>query len=108
MGKGISSYHQEELQEIIDPNETSIIFTKMVTEDLIILAIGRSQEGNERGLVEKLQQVIDLSRSTLIIGDMNICNKRKPTNQLKTYLEKEDFQSILNQATHIGGGHLDS
>ena len=47
-----------------------------------------------------------MSKSTLVIGDMNICNKKEPNNELKTFLEQKKFRQIITQATHIEGGHL--
>ena len=47
-----------------------------------------------------------MSKSTLVIGDMNICNKKQQNNELKTFLENKNFRQLITQATHIGGGHL--
>ena len=38
---------------------------------------------------------------------MNVCNKKTPNNKLKSFLEEKLFIQIVNQATHIEGGHLD-
>ena len=38
---------------------------------------------------------------------MNICNKEKPENKLKRYLEDIGFELIVRKATHIDGGHID-
>jgi hypothetical protein len=37
---------------------------------------------------------------------MNICNKKKSQNKLKTYLEDKTFKQIIKKATHIDGGHI--
>jgi hypothetical protein len=48
-----------------------------------------------------------MSKSTLVIGDMNICNKKNPENELKTFLEGNNFKQIVKKATHIDGGHIE-
>ena len=47
-----------------------------------------------------------MSKSTLIVGDMNICNKKMAANDLRKYLEGKKFKQVINTATHIEGGHL--
>ena len=58
-------------------------------------------------LVSKLLDIIDLSKSTLVVGDINMCNRKRPVNVLKTFLEELGFTESIRQATHIDGGHLD-
>ena len=43
----------------------------------------------------------------LIIGDMNLCNKQVPNNALRSYLEGENFQLVIKEATYIEGSHID-
>ena len=38
---------------------------------------------------------------------MNLCNKEKPNNLLRKHLIDKTFQPIINEATHIEGGHID-
>ena len=66
----------------------------------------RSTDGDLGRLVNKLEDIINISKSTLVIGDMNVCNKKMPTNELRKFLEDKDFKQVINKATHIEGGHL--
>ena len=75
-------------------------------EDLDIITVYRSTDGNLGRLVNKLEDIINISKSTLVIGDMNICNKKMPTNELRKFLEDKTFKQVINKATHIEGGHL--
>ena len=43
----------------------------------------------------------------MIIGDMNICNKKYPKNSLKTFLEDKNFTQIITSPTHLDGGFID-
>ena len=49
---------------------------------------------------------MNMSKSTLVIGDMNLCNKKQPNNELNTFLEQTTFRQMITQATHLEGGHL--
>ena len=48
-----------------------------------------------------------MSKSTLVIGDMNIFNKKNPENELKTFLEDNKFKLMVKKPDHIDGGHID-
>ena len=82
------------------------LITKKHSHDIDIISIYRSREGSLSSLVEKLELIINMSKSTVVIGDMNICNKKEPENELKTYLEEKKFKQIIKKATHIDGGHI--
>ena len=57
-------------------------------------------------LIQNIQNIIDWSKSTLIIGDMNICNKKMENNEFRKFLEERAFKQIINEDTHIDGGHI--
>ena len=57
-------------------------------------------------LIQKIKDIINFSRSTLIIGDLNICNKKMEQNEFRKFLEEHAFKQIINKATHIDGGHI--
>ena len=46
--------------------------------------------------------MINFNKSTLVIGDMNVCNKKKPENELRN----KKFTQIIKYGTHIDGGHI--
>ena len=68
------------------------------------MSVYRSFAGN---LTEKLVKLIDKKKCVLIIGDFNICTKKKPNNTVTTMLISQNFISLLNEATHIEGGYID-
>ena len=78
----------------------------MDSEDIDVIVIYRSKEGSLKELISKLQNLISLSKTTLVIGDMNICNMEKPNNLLNTYLTSKTFKQIVLTATHISGNLL--
>ena len=106
-GKGLAIFYKQGIQHIQDQNGENIDLSTVVTADLDIIAIYRGSEGCLKTLLKKLEDLINFSKTTVVIGDMNVCNSEKPNNLLKTYLEGKSFKLIVNKATHIGGGHLD-
>ena len=78
----------------------------MESDDLDIISIYRSKDGSFSTLVKKLEDIIVTSKSTIVIGDINICNKKEPENKLRTFLKDKNFKQIIEKATHIDGGHI--
>ena len=105
-GRGLALFSKPNYKKIIDHNEKNIDITKIESKDMDVIAIYRSENGCVVSLIIKLQEIINYSKSTLIVGDMNICNKKMEQNQLRTFLEGKAFNQIVNKATHIDGGHI--
>ena len=106
-GKGLAIYFKIDTENIIDYNEDKINITKLKSDELDIIAVYRSEGGSMDELVSKLLDILDLSKSTLVVGDINMCNRKRPVNVLKTFLDELGFTETIRQATHIDGGHLD-
>ena len=71
-GKGLAIFNKPEFKHIADHNQKDINITKIESDDLDVIAIYRSKEGSLSKLISKLHDIINMSKSTLIIGDMNI------------------------------------
>ena len=106
-GKGIAAFYKQEFRHTRDLNEENISITKLESIDMDVIAVYRSQDGNLPALIDNLQELINFNKTTLIIGDMNICNMEKPKNKLRMYLEDKSFKQIIKRATHIEGCHID-
>ena len=105
-GKGLPIFYKDEYGDVSDHNEENADITKIESEDIDVIAIYRSKEGSLVSLIKKVQHIINYSKSTLILGDMNICNKKMERNEFKNFLEGKGFKQIINKATHIDGGHI--
>jgi hypothetical protein len=105
-GKGLAIFSKSAYELNGNHNEENINISKIKSDDLDIIAIYRSKDGCLSTLVNKLEDLINLGKSTLVIGDMNVCNKKNPENKLRKYLEEKKFKQIINKATHIDGGHI--
>ena len=40
----------------------------------------------------------------ILIGDFNICPKRKPANEVSSFLSRQKFNQLVTLPTHIDGG----
>ena len=105
-GKGLAIFYKEEDKNIFDHNEENIDITKIESEEIDVIAIYRSQEGSVVSLIQKVKDIINFSKSTMIIGDLNICNKKMEQNDFRKFLDEHAFEQIINKATHIDGGHI--
>ena len=72
--------------------------------DLAIITVYRSQEEPPFWAAHFLKEFINLEKTTLIVGDFNICPKRKPTNDLTSFLSRQLFKQLVTLPTHIDGG----
>ena len=105
-GRGLAVFCKPGYENISDHNKENIDITKIEVEGINVIAIYRSKDSSLVSLISKLQDIIDFSKSTLIIGDMNICNRKMDKNELRRFLEENSFKSIVTKATHIEGGHI--
>ena len=80
--------------------------TKLSTNTLDIVNIYRSQEESFNFMKRHLQNLVNINKNTLIIGDFNFCYLEK-TNNLSNYLDELGFRQLVSSATHINGGLLD-
>ena len=106
-GRGLAVFQKQKGTKIKDHNVENINITKIEAGDISVIAIYRRQEGSLAKLIEKLENIIVQSKTTLVIGDMNICNKKNPKNTLKKYLEEKNFREVIKKSTHSEGNHID-
>ena len=105
-GKGIASYSKE-LVHAESVKEDNFQVSKLTVRGLDSINVYRSQAGRETDLLAKLERLIDREASTLITGDFNICTMDKPDNIVTATLRSWGFKLMMNEATHILGGHID-
>ena len=76
-------------------------------EEIDVVGVYRSQEGDMTDLIEKLDDIIDDHKTTIVGGDMNICILSSPHNYLTKGMQDRGFRQLVNKATHIDGGLID-
>ena len=107
-GKGIATFVRGN-SLAVEKNfvENGVQISKYTSKDLILVVVYRSQNGNIGTLLEILSELFVEMKSILIVGDFNICNRKKPDNAVKETLLKEGFQLLIKESTQIMGGHID-
>ena len=107
-GKGIVTYFKEEVfshgQDSIAKN---MQITKFTSQDLDVLNVYRSSDGNSLELLNKMKEMIGLDKPTLITGDFNICILNHEKNRMSKGLMESNFKQMIRNATHVRGGHID-
>ena len=58
-------------------------------------------------MIEKLEDIIDDTKTKIIGGDMNICLLSSPHNYMTKQMLHKGFIQLVNDATHIEGGLID-
>ena len=107
-GKGLASYFEEDkftTSEKISSDQFQII--KQRHEKVDVICIYRSQLGNSSLLLDNLQQLIDLKRVTIVIGDFNACYRENSQNKVIQGLLHLGFSQLVHEPTHIRGRILD-
>merc|ERR1719233_732503 len=106
-GKGLAVFYKVVVDKVIDYNEENVNITKLEIAELDVIAVYRSVEGTLESLANKLSEIINPTKSTLVVGDVNVCNIKRPDNPLKRFLEGMGFKEVVKEATHLDGGHID-
>ena len=106
-GKGIASYFTRKFTHKKNANEEGLSISMLEMEDIDVIGVYRSQEGSISQLIEKLDAMVDNTKTIVIGGDMNICVASSPNNQLTKYMREKGFAQLVKKATHIEGGIID-
>ena len=107
-GKGIATYYKASIfKHEQDFRMTSMQITKFSSENLDVINVYRSSNGNSAELLTKLLEIVNPAKSVLITGDFNICFMTTPNNRMSKGLVKEGFTQLMQDPTHIMGGHID-
>ena len=106
-GKGVAVYVKKNKTASYSYHAVSEPFLQLgrvSLPDLDVITVYRSQEERPLSAAHFLKEFINLEKTTLIIGDFNICPRRKPTNELTSFLSRQWFNQLVTLPTHIDGG----
>ena len=106
-GKGLASYFNNKFKHREDISSEGISITKLTSDELDVIGIYKSKEGNMMDIKSMLEDLINEEKTTIIGGDLNVCVLKQPTNYITKGLEENGFRQIVTKATHIEGGLID-
>ena len=81
--------------------------TKFTAEELDVINVYRSSNGHSVELLNHLQEMMTEGKPLSITGDFNICFRTISNNRMSKGLLKIGFSQLVQEATHIRGGHID-
>ena len=84
-----------------------IQLSKFESENLEVIFIYRSEQGNTAELLQYIKENITEEKATVILGDFNICFFANRNNRITKFLEANKFKQLMNEATHIRGRLID-
>ena len=106
--KGIALYSKEEpiqVQKLVSANG-SIIHASYEAFDLISV-YRYSDSSSLEAFAREVSDCLNLNKTVIVLGDINIDLKKHPMNNLTKTLINIGFQQIVLSPTHILGGILD-
>ena len=108
-GKGIATYYKSSVfKHQQDYTTAHMQITKFSSENLDVINVYRSNNGNSVELLTKVLEMVTPEKPMLITGDFNICFMNHSKNRLsRGLMETEGFQQLMREPTHIMGGHID-
>ena len=107
-GKGISTFintQKHYTSSFLEEDELQI--HKISLTEIDSISIYRSSSKSLIQSSAAIAKMIDNSRPTLVTGDLNICLTNEPKNMITKILIKNGFSKLIDEATHILGGHID-
>ena len=107
-GKGLAIYMKDNtFHPLMDIKQEKMQLSKLQSQDLDLITVYRSDQGNTTELLQHLINLIDNDMATVVCGDFNICYQTSRNNKITQYLEKNGFSQLMKEATHIKGRHID-
>ena len=107
-GRGVSVYYKlAKYVHVQDVREEKIQLSMLSGIMLDVIIVYRAPLGNDGALRDHLNKLINKKRSTLICGDFNMCFIDNRGSRTTRFLLNNGFKQLVNDATHIDGGHID-
>ena len=107
-GKGVAAFYKAEVFRV--KNDCRLERAQMSmfeSPEVDVIVVYRSQGQNLEVIADKVDVWRNPAKLTVVCGDMNVCLKKEARNKLTVELESMGFAQLNEEATHIGGGHID-
>ena len=106
-GKGIATYFRNSFVHTADINKQLYQITRVSSKCLDVINIYRSVGASSMDLIIDLSEILDLSKETLIVGDLNICYISERNHLIMGFLERKGFRQLVSYPTHADGRQID-
>ena len=107
-GKGVAVYYKtEKFTPTNDVTKPMAQISYGKSDEFDIVHVYRSQGMDKHELSEDLRKCINPKKPTIVCGDFNICYVSQRNNEITSMLETLGFTQLVQNATHLKGGHID-
>ena len=107
-GKGVAAFYKAEVFKVKNDCRLERAQMSMLeSHGVDVIVVYRSQGQNLEEIADKVDVWRNPAKLTVVCGDMNVCLKKEARNKLTVELESMGFAQLNEEATHIGGGHID-
>ena len=104
--KGLAIYFKEDAFHVESAEKhLTIQVSKLSSDSMDIIVVYRSKNCHIGW--EKISTKINHSKTTVVVGDFNVCYNENKSHPLVKKLLEFGFQQLVTQATHIEGGLID-
>ena len=106
-GKGIATYYTDDYihQKSVTHPQYQMTLISGKTEDII--NIYRSGGAPSNQLINDIKSLVNKTRRTIIVGDLNICSLKEKFHTVLRSLTFLGFKQKVSFPTHEGGGYID-
>ena len=108
-GKGVATFIRKEIQYQHEDTiaKQTLQISKFNINGVRTISVYRSNNHSIRDTWNELELILEDQQSVLITGDFNICTQKDKSNEITSNLIDNGFQLMIQEATHIMGGHID-
>ena len=106
-GKGITTIFTDKYEFEKDIKRPNYQFTKIVSENLDIINVYRSEAANSEDFIEDLFFLRDSRKQTMILGDFNICYLSENAHQVFQAFHSRGYHQIVKSPTSLHGRLID-
>ena len=107
-GKGVAVYYKSEkfmVKDVVKLHNLQI--TQMASSELDVIVVYRSADCKMKTAIDMVWGLVDLTKSVIVCGDINLCFSTFPDNSLVRSFTSQGFDQLVKEATHINGGLID-
>ena len=106
-GKGIVTYYRSGYYHIEDKSSNLYQMTKVSCNKYDIVNCYRSDGASSQKFIDDISKLIDGTRETFILGDLNLCILSEPNSQILSWIVNQGFKQLITKPTHIQGRLID-
>ena len=106
-GKGGAVYSKLMAKSYKWNSNNTMQVMKTIYEKIEVINVYRSSNGQMKELIEKLREIINSKKLTIITGDFNLCAREEKTNRVIMFLQEIGFSQLVKDASHIQGRIID-